>query len=102
MIEFKAEKRVSKKCREAIENCLSWHEKYKSSYFWTQSNSSASRQGQERKFGRENPEFTIISKLGLIEVKPELSISCQNFYYSLTITLAGVKKDVRILKKILK
>ena len=87
--------------KETILNCLELHERYKGCYFWTQTDSARGRRDKESMFLEDNPEFSVDWKGSHVEVKPSLSISCKNFYYSLEITLDGERKDIRLLKKII-
>jgi hypothetical protein len=95
---FKREERTSKYLRNAIENCLAFHEKYKNSYFWTSSGNAAQRRRDEKRFAELNPPFDIVTKNETIQVRPELDISCKNIYYCLSIWVNGEKKNVRIIK----
>lgn len=99
---YNATNRISAQVKSAIDNTISYHEKYKGSYHWNGTGSASQRRNQEASFLSGNPEYKIQTKQGLIEVIPSLSISCKNYYYSLIVLLDGVKKDVRLLKKLTK
>ena len=99
---YSAKKRVSNKLRAAINNTIETNEKYAGCYFWTKTGSAGSRRSQEKQFKATNPSFTIETKKGLIEVAATLDISCQNFYYSLSVTKNGKKSNVSIIKNMIK
>lgn len=100
--EYNAENKVSAALKKAIKNVLSYHERYKKSYFWTGTGGASSRRNKEKEFASNNPAFKIINGDEIIEVFPELSISANNFYYSLNITKNGKKSNITALKKFLK
>ena len=101
MEKFNAKKRVSKKLRSAIENVIKTNEQYSGCYFWNNTGSAGQRRSTEKKFFRDNPFLSIVTAKDKIEVKPYLSISCKNFYYSLEITRNGKKSNIKILKNMI-
>jgi hypothetical protein len=98
---FKRMVKTGKELRSAIENCLEFHEKYKGSYFWGENGNGNQRSRNERRFQEQNPGFDIETPNGLIQVRPLMTQSRKNTYYSLTITVDGEIKDIRALKKLL-
>lgn len=102
MKEYQAKKRLSPQAKKVIENCLEFHDKYKSCYFWTHIGNAKDRRNQESYFENNNPSLKLATKNGEITVKPSLSISCKNFYYSLEILRDGRKSNVQILKNLIK
>ena len=99
---YKAEKRISKKVRDIIENLVEYNDKYHGCYFWNKTGCASNRRSQEKQFAANNPAFSIISKKGLIKVEPYLSISCKNFYYSLSVEVNGKKSNISILKNMVR
>ena len=98
---YKATSRVSKSLREAIKNTLDYHEKFRGCYFWTNTGNAAYRRHLEEKFAGNNPHYSIETGKGMVHVEPTLSINCNNFYYSLNVSLDGEKKTIRLLKGII-
>lgn len=99
---YNATNRTSPQLKKAIKNVLEYHERYKNSYFWTGTGNASNRRFQEQQFTSENPEFKIIDGDKEIQVIPKLTISVRNYYYSLYISVNGVKKDIRALKNYIK
>lgn len=95
-------KRVSSQVRKAIENVLNFHEIYQNSYFWTPDGSADGRRSAEKRFSEDNPTFAIWDHCDFIEVVPFMEQSCKNVYYRLDIFVNGHKKNIRVLKNILK
>lgn len=77
-----------------IRETLNLHDRYDGCYFWTPRGNAASRRREE--FSRSF-EFTS-PKGDKIEVSQSLSISCRNFYYSLTVTRNGNRSNVKLLR----
>lgn len=99
---YYAKQELTKEARNAIENALYTHDRFKNSYFWKTPTFASGRRKMEAKFYDENPGFYIETEKGLIEVNPSLSVRCRNVYYSLSIKLDGKSKDIRALKALLK
>lgn len=93
--------RKSKTALSAIKNAISTHEHYKNSYFWKSQGNAGSRRNNESKFKSSNPNFNLITKNGLVNVEFSYSESARNVYYSMTITLDGVKKNITYLKNLI-
>lgn len=98
---YKFIKKVSRTLRCRIEKVIETNDKYKNCYFWNSNGSASGRRRAERIFSFTNPDFEIITKKGIIKISVSYSESCKNVYYNLHITFNGIKKDIRLLKKIL-
>lgn len=85
-----------------LQNAIDTHSKYSNSFFWSPASSSSERRRKEESFHKENPSFDFLFNEKSYTVSFEYSQSCKNVYYSLNVYEDGVKKDVRILKSILK
>lgn len=84
--------------KKQIESIINEHEgNGKSYYFWSPPSNAFSRRAKEYE---TKVEFELKGKK--YEVSQKLECSCKNYYYSLSITVDGSKKDVRALKKALK
>ena len=83
--------------KRAINDFLEDHKKFRNSYFWV----SLAYRNQ-----RENMEFdrlfTFVFREKQYEVRQSVTVSRANVYYSSGIRVDGAKKDVRVLKKVLK
>ncbi len=109
---YNAKTRRSKELKQAIQNTLNYHERFVNFYFWTPPASAGGRRSGEKQFENGNPSYmihtTMDGKEVEIEVKPNLSYSCKNVYYSLNIFMREKggeywePKDIRVLKKLLK
>jgi hypothetical protein len=95
-----AKKRLSQKARGFIQNAINTHEHYKGSYFWKTPSTANQRRGMENAFSGK--DFSLETKDGTIEVTFDFSVSCKNVYYSMNVYLNEEKKDIRILRKLLK
>lgn len=99
MTVYDATQNVSSELRADIENTLKTHERYKKSYFFRPGSGAAQRRANEARFpGRD---YSIKTPQGVIDVSMSYEETCKNVYYSLSVTLDGVKKDIRTLKKLL-
>ena len=92
--------RVSKKLKKEIEKTISIHEQYKKAYFWTPPRNAAGRRKMEAAF--EGCDYDIIKGDDIIQVRTDLSCTCNNIYYYLDIKVNGEKKNITVLKKFLK
>ena len=81
---------------------INWHDKYKGTYFWTPAFNANGRRANETRFENNKPEAIFHTSFGVVEAIFEYSESCRNVYYSACFSLDGIKKDIRIIKKILK
>jgi len=70
-----------------LNNIIKTHEKWSSSYFMNWNN--------------KQKQFKDYYKFGNIEVEQEMTASCKNTYYSLDIRVDGIKKDIRVIKKLM-
>lgn len=80
-----------------INEVIKTSEKYKGCYFWTVSLSASQRRAKE--FEKEEM-FEFGRKI--YRIQQNLSISCKNYYYTQFITVDDEKKDIRVLKSVLK
>lgn len=73
------------------------HEKYRNAFFWTPRGSAAQRRAAEftrhLKWMEGGHDY---------EVTQSYTESLKNCYYSLEIRCNGIKRDIRILKKLIK
>jgi len=97
--EYNTISRLSSQARKLIMSTLALHEKYKKSYFWNSPSNASGRRSMEDNFGGK--DFILNTKDGKVEVYFDFNVTCSNVYYSMTVLLNGVKKDVRILKKLI-
>ena len=78
---------------EGLKQVVRNHEKYSKCYFWTPpQNASARRQ----------MEFSVDIDFEGLCLRQDLDCSCKNIYYSLDVRSHGKKKDVRLVKSIIK
>lgn len=99
--------RKSKQAKMEINRIIKTHEEYKNSYFRHPSRSADGRRRNERKFKSKNPEVCfILPEDEKLIVKMMYSESCNNVYYSLSVTQEhkGIvkSKDIRAVKNLLK
>mgnify|MGYP000919456446 FL=1 len=94
--------RMSKQARKAVENAIATNKKYSDSYFFKPGCTSGTRRGNEERFAKENPDFSLQKGEDTIDVKFSYSESCKNVYYSLTVMVNDEKKDIRALKNLLR
>lgn len=89
---------TKKAVRDICEDVISLHENMKNSYFFTPPQSASSRRYYEKKYSRE---YAFI--YDGVEYCFDLctQCSCKNIYYSAYITVDGIKKDIRAVKKLL-
>ncbi len=90
-------RRISSVAKRTIESAIEVHKKYKNSYFWSPGGNSSSRRYNEDRF--PGVDFEIMTAKGLVQVIFDYSESCKNVYYSMSVYLNDVKKDIRLLKK---
>ena len=90
-------KNITKKRRSLLVDILDTHEKYSKSYFWSPRGNASQRRREEFE-----TELSFLWKGQKVEISQDLSISCKNFYYTLNIFVDDCKKDIRIIKEILK
>lgn len=84
--------------KKRLEEFLASADTYKNCYFWNASRlSAATRRSKEFDrdfyFGFENKTYF---------VRESLEVSCKNYYYSKTISVDGVEKDLRAIKSVIK
>jgi len=98
-----AENRVSKKTKEVVKSIIEIHEKYKSAYCWNSNTNASGRRFAEKKFEEMLPVVDgIKTKKGLVTWELSYSQSCKNCYYYASFYLDGEKKNITILKNIIK
>lgn len=102
MKKYNTVNRVSAKAKQEIESIIRMHETYKNSYFWKAGGSAGERRSNEKRFASRYPSVSFITKKGTILVEPSYSESCNNVYYSLSITLDEEKKNITTLKNLIK
>jgi len=90
-----SEKQQIRLLKEAIE----LNEKYRTCYFWTPPQAAASRRAAEE---RDQIKFEFETELGTLYVSLYANYSCKNVYFYRTIYLNDEKKDIRVVKKILR
>ena len=81
-----------KSTKERVKGIIKIHQEFKNSYFWYGNNKSDRLNWEnnfEFKFNNDN-----------YEIMQECNSSAKNVYYSLSVYVNNVKKDIRALKKI--
>ena len=73
------------------------HDRYKSSYFWNPPSQSSARRRMEF-----DHSLIFIYKGKLYDFEQSVGCSCKNVYYSAGIYVNGKKKDIRIIRKLLR
>lgn len=99
---YNATNRISATAKKEIERILSTHDKYKSSYFFNPDTSANGRRRKETQFASSNPDVAFQTEKGLLQVSMSYSESCQNVYYSISITLDDKSKNITAVKNLLK
>jgi len=99
---YNATKRLSPQAKAAIKSAIETHERYKKSYFWRPGGSASNRHRNEARFEASNPDFQVLTPMGTVEVIFHYRESCSNVYYSMDVYLDNAKKDVRLLRKLIK
>jgi hypothetical protein len=74
-------------------------EKYKNSFFWSSNGNANKRRNDEDK--AEFPKYSFEFEGDIFEISSSATVSCNNFYFSKTITKNGEKKDIREINKII-
>lgn len=74
-------------------------EKYKNSFFWSSNGNADKRRKDEEKAEFPNHRFEF--EEDIYEISSTANISCNNFYFSKSITKNGEKKDIRVINKII-
>lgn len=89
----KTGEQIINKIRTMINN----HERYKKSYFWTNTGNARSRRAQEFE-----TDLIFILDGKKYEWNQSLSISCINFYWTSVIYVDGCKKNITTMRNLLK
>ena len=85
--------------RKRIERCIELHMKMKHAWFWNPPANAAER----RSFERMRCDFFTFKNAGVKYIVDQTTkCTCQHVYYKLHVTADGKKKDVRILKKLIR
>ena len=102
---YNISKRISKNAREAINNIIDTHEKYRNSYFFSPSYLSSCRRTNEQKFAKQHPPINFIRDNEIIAVRMLYQETCKNVYYKLYIKSIKdnviTNKNILYLKKII-
>ena len=85
------------KIKKDLNMFLQNYDKYKNCFFWRSTGNASCRRKQEF---NDAIEFTIANKE--YYVRQYLEISCKNFYFKTIVMVDGQKKDVRVIKRLLK
>ena len=85
------------KIKKDLDMFIKNYEKYKNCFFWGSTGSASYRRSQEF---NNAIEFNVADKE--YYVRQCLEISCKNFYFKTIVMVDGQKKDVRVIKKLLK
>lgn len=99
---FNITNRISAQAKSALERIISTHDKYRNSYFFTPDGTASGRRNNERRFAENNPDVTFIQGDKKIEVSMRYEESCRNVYYTLYVMVDGEKKNISVIKNILK
>ena len=101
MVKYRKIKTMSNKTGTKIKKDLSMflenYDKYKSCFFWDSTGNASYRRKQEF---NNAVEFTLADKEYYI--RQCLEISCKNFYFKTIVMVDGQKKDIRVIKRLLK
>jgi len=81
-----------KNTRAKVKKVIDTHKEFKNSYFWSGNNKS------DRLNWKNNFKFKF--NKDSYEIIQECNSSAKNVYYSLSVYVNNVKKDIRCLKKI--
>lgn len=82
-----------------LHEIIDLHDEMKGAYFWRPPSSAPQRRAYER--DRSNfIKFSINNTL--IEIDQKTDCSCKNIYYSLSVHVDGVKKNIRVLKNLVR
>lgn len=84
---------MSKTTLAKINDVITTHEYFKNSYFW-QGNNNSSRLNFEK-------SYKIKSNNNIYIITQACNSTRKNVYYSLKILVNGIKKDIRVLKKLI-
>ena len=85
--------------RKRIERCIELHMAMKYSYFWK----PPARAAERRSFERMRCDLFTFKHAGMKYVVDQTTrCTCQNVHYKLLVLVDGKKKDVRILKKLIR
>jgi len=87
-----------KPTRTKVRKIVNLHEKMKNAFFWSPPAGAASRRSYEKSHSN-SVSFVHDKKKYVVRQSTECSV--KNIYYSLNITVNGVKKDIRALKSII-
>lgn len=93
---------LDKKTKEMIENTVDTHQYHKNSYFFDPAANARGRRAKEASFFENNPDYSLVDGNDKIEVTFYYRQTCKNVYYRLSITFNDQKKDIRLLKRLLK
>ena len=85
------------KIETAINAILARHDRFKSSYFWSPPGHASSRRQMEN---RESTSLSFSLDGTVYDIVQSVTCSCKNVYYSLSIAVDGISKNVRALKKL--
>lgn len=75
------------------------HERLRKSYFWSSPSTASARRQMER---RESTTYCFKRNHKIYEIDQDVSCSCKHVYYRLLIYVDGKRKDVRVLKSLLR
>lgn len=78
-----------------VEAILARHDRMKNSYFWTPPGSAADRRRME---ARESIDLAFTYRGDAYSIAQDVTCSCRNVYYRLSVTRNGVRKDVRAVR----
>lgn len=91
--------KTKKQIIDALKDYIEQSEYLKNAYFWKSPSHASSRRAYEKTNSR-SIEFDY--KNEAIKAEIEITCSCNNIYASKSIYKSGVKKDIRLLKGVLK
>ena len=81
-----------------IKDIISQHEKFRDSYMWSSPDSASSRRLYEKQNSREPISFMFQGKVYGIE--QTVNCTWKNVYYSISVIVDGVSKNINSLKKL--
>ena len=93
---------ISEEAKAELVRIINTHDRYKKAYFFTPCSHANGRRSNEERFIEQNPDVQFITSKGVLEVRMQYSESCKNVYYTVSITLDRVSKNITAVKNLLK
>ncbi len=84
-----------------LNGVVNTHNKFKGSFFWTSGINACHRRRNEEQFPSTDLKIEM-SNGDVVEIEQTYSESAKNCYYSCGIYLNQIKKDIRLVKRLIK